>query len=135
MSWGKTWKKIKNVANKVARVGLATATFGTSEIGGHKSLGAQAEKTLSKVDDAVASLDPVEKKKAKQEKAAAAAEAERNAQEEAAAKYKASILGQRASRIEDALGSQTDFTGDEELDPRQLITRPDVSKKKKLIGF
>ena len=132
MGWGKITKKL---GKGIIRAGLAAVTGGTSEIGGSHGLGAKVSNEYGRVVDKITSLDPVEQKKEKQAKQAAALEAEQKAQAEAANRYKASILGQRAQRLEDALSSQTDFTGDEEEDPRELVTRPDVSKKKRLIGF
>lgn len=127
MSWTKKFKKFvgkavnkvtggNKLANKVIGLGLAPVTGGAS-------LNATNQATRMQVAHEA-------RKEAAQEAAQEAV-----AQKEASDKYKASILGQRASRIEDALSSQTDYTGDEDVDPRHLIDRVDVSKKKKLIGF
>ena len=127
MGWGKKFKKAvgktinkvtggNTIANKVLGYALAFPTGGAS-------LNTTSQATKMQVAHE-------ERKEAQ-----AAAAAEEAAQTEAANRYKASILGQRQQRIEDALSSQTDYTGDEEADPRDLITRPDVSKKKRLIGF
>ena len=123
MGWGKRFKKFVGKAvnkvtggnamlNTVVGLGLAPVTSGAS-------LNATNHATRMQV--------------AQETRKAAAQEAA--AQKDAADRYKASILGQRTQRLEDALSSQTDYTGDEEQDPRELITRPEVSKKKKLIGF
>lgn len=123
MGWGKRFKKFVGKAvnkvtggnamlNKVVGLGLAPVTDGAS-------LNATNHATRMQV--------------AQETRKAAAQEAA--AQKDASDRYKASILGQRSQRLEDALSSQTDYTGDEEQDPRDLITRPEVSKKKKLIGF
>lgn len=123
MGWGKKFKKFVGKAvnkvtggnamlNKVIGLGLAPVTGGAS---------------LNTTNQATRMQVAHETKKAVAQEAAA--------QKDASDRYKASILGQRSQRLEDALSSQTDFTGDEEQDPRDLITRPEVSKKKKLIGF
>ena len=102
--------------NKIIGVGLAPVTGGAS---------------LSVTNQATRMQEAHEARK----EAAQEAAQEAVAQKKAADNYKARILGQRASRIEDALSSQTDYTGDEDVDPRHLVERVDVSKKKKLIGF
>ena len=135
MGWGKFVKKLGKFNKNILRVAAAAVTAGGSEIGGRNSLASKVGKEYDRALNTAASLDPVEQKKVKQAERAQAAAAEQQAQKEAADRYKASILGQRSQRLEDALSSQTDFTGDEEQDPRELITRPEVSKKKKLIGF
>lgn len=123
MGWGKKFKKFVGKAvnkvtggnamlNKVVGLGLAPVTGGAS-------LNTANQATRMQVAHET-------RKEAAQEAAA---------QKDASDRYKASILGQRSQRLEDALSSQTDYTGDEEQDPRDLITRPEVSKKKKLIGF
>lgn len=129
MGWGigkafkKTFGKVVNkvtggnkLANKIIGLGLAPVTGGAS---------------LSVTNHATKMQEAHEARK----EAAQEAAQEAVAQKEAADRYKARILGQRASRIEDALSSQTDYTGDEDVDPRHLVERVDVSKKKKLIGF
>lgn len=127
MSWAKKFKKFVGKAvnkvtggnamlNKVVGIGLAPVTNGAS---------------LNVTNQATRMQVAHETRK----EAARAAAQEAAAQKDASDRYKASILGQRAQRLEDALSSQTDYTGDEEQDPRDLITRPEVSKKKKLIGF
>lgn len=127
MGLGKSFKKFagkavnkvtggNKLANKVLGLGLVPVTGGAF-------LGTSNQAT--KMQEAHEA-----RKEAAQEAAQEAVE-----QKEAADMYKARILGQRASRIEDALSSQTDYTGDEDVDPRHLVDRVDVSKKKKLIGF
>lgn len=131
MGWKKSLNKIKRLANRAARITAGVFTAGGTEALG---LGKKLESGLEDVES-VAGFETKKEEKAKKEAAAQARAAENAAQTEAANRYKASILGQRAQRLEDALSSQTDYTGDEEKDPRELITRPEVSKKKKLIGF
>nr|DAT31368.1 MAG TPA: hypothetical protein [Caudoviricetes sp.] len=131
MGWKKKLNKIKRLANRAVRITAGAFTAGGTEALG---LGKKIESGLEDVQS-VAGLETRKEEKAKKQAAAQAAAAEQQAQKDAADRYKASILGQRAQRLEDALSSQTDFTGDEEKDPRELITRPEVSKKKKLIGF
>ena len=127
MGFGKSFKKFvgkavnkvtggNKLANKVLGLGLAPVTGGAS---------------LSVTNKATRMQEAHEARK----EAAQEAAQEAVAQKEASDRYKASILGQRANRIEDALGSQTDYTGDEDIEPRHLVERVDVSKKKKLIGF
>ena len=127
MGFGKSFKKFvgkavnkvtggNKLANKIIGLGLAPVTGGAS---------------LSVTNHATRMQEAHEARK----EAAQEAAQEAVAQKEASDRYKASILGQRKSRIEDALGSQTDYTGDEDVDPRHLVDRVDVSKKKKLIGF
>lgn len=127
MGWGKRFKKFVGKAvnkvtggnamlNKVVGLGLAPVTGGAS---------------LNTTNQATRMQVAHETRK----EAAQAAAQEAAAQKDASDRYKASILGQRSQRLEDALSSQTDYTGDEEQDPRELTTRPEVSKKKKLIGF
>lgn len=143
MGWGKKFKKLtKKITSGVIRGGLAAVTGGMSELGGSHSLGKTASNIANKGTDIIGSgLEELTGEAAKErQKAKAAAAAQAQAEQEAADKaaadrYKASILGQRQQRLEDALSSQTDFTGDEEEDPRKLVDRTDVSKRKKLIGF
>lgn len=127
MGFGKSFKKFvgkavnkvtggNRLANKVIGLGLAPVTGGAS---------------LNVTNHATKMQEAHEARK----EAAQEAAQEAVAQKEASDRYKASILGQRARRIEDALGSQTDYTGDEDVDPRHLVDRVEVSKKKKLIGF
>lgn len=118
-TFGKVVNKVtggNKLANKILGLGLAPVTGGAS---------------LSVTNHATKMQEAHEARK----EAAQEAAQEAVAQKEAADRYKARILGQRASRIEDALSSQTDYTGDEDVDPRHLVDRVDVSKKKKLIGF
>ena len=118
-TFGKVVNKVTGgnaTLNKVIGLGLAPVTGGAS---------------LSVTNQATRMQEAHEARK----EAAQEAAQEAVAQKEAADNYKARILGQRASRIEDALSSQTDYTGDEDVDPRLLVDRVDVSKKKKLIGF
>lgn len=118
-TFGKVVNKVtggNKLANKILGLGLAPVTGGAS---------------LSVTNHATKMQEAHEARK----EAAQEAAQEAVAQKEAADRYKARILGQRASRIEDALSSQTDYTGDEDVDPRHLVERVDVSKKKKLIGF
>lgn len=113
MGWGKAWKKVKKVANRAVRIGLAAVTAGTSEIGGSHSIGSQTEKTLGEIDSAVAGLDPVErKKKAEAQKAAIAAQ-ETAAKNAADADYYNQIMKSRRQQIADNAGSQTNFTTEE----------------------
>lgn len=113
MGWGKAWKKIKKVANRVARIGLAGVTAGMSEIGGSHSIGSQAEKTLGKIDSAVAGLDPVERKKAERAQEIAIAAQETAAKNAADADYYNQIMKSRRQQIADNAGSQTNFTTEE----------------------
>lgn len=113
MGWGKAWKKIKKVANRVARIGLAGVTAGTSEIGGSHSIGSQAEKALGKIDSAVAGLDPVERKKAERAQEIAIAAQETAAKNAADADYYNQIMKSRRQQIADNAGSQTNFTTEE----------------------
>lgn len=113
MGWGKAWKKVKKVANRAVRIGLAGVTAGMSEIGGSHSIGSQTEKTLGEIDSAVAGLDPVErKKKAEAQKAAIAAQ-ETAAKNAADADYYNQIMKSRRQQIADNTGSQTNFTTEE----------------------
>lgn len=113
MGWGKAWKKVKKVANRAVRIGLAGVTAGMSEIGGSHSIGSQTEKTLGEIDSAVAGLDPVErKKKAEAQKAAIAAQ-ETAAKNAADADYYNQIMKSRRQQIADNAGSQTNFTTEE----------------------
>lgn len=113
MGWGKAWKKVKKVANRAVRIGLAGVTAGMSEIGGSHSIGSQTEKTLGEIDSAVAGLDPVErKKKAEAQKAAIAAQ-ETAAKNAADADYYNQIMKSRRQQISDNAGSQTNFTTEE----------------------
>lgn len=143
MGFGRAFKKItKKITSGVIRGGLAAVTGGMSELGGSHSLGKTVSNISNKGTDLVGSgLEELTGEAAKERQkaktaAAAQAQAEQAAADKAAAdRYKASILGQRQQRLEDALSSQTDFTGDEEEDPRKLVDRTDISKRKKLIGF
>lgn len=113
MGWGKAWKKVKKVANRAVRIGLAGVTAGMSEIGGSHSIGSQTEKTLGEIDSAVVGLDPVErKKKAEAQKAAIAAQ-ETAAKNAADADYYNQIMKSRRQQIADNTGSQTNFTTEE----------------------
>lgn len=113
MGWGKAWKKVKKVANRAVRIGLAGVTAGMSEIGGSHSIGSATEKTLGEIDSAVAGLDPVErKKKAEAQKAAIAAQ-ETAAKNAADADYYNQIMKSRRQQIADNAGSQTNFTTEE----------------------
>lgn len=110
MGWGKAWKKIKKVANRAVRIGLAGVTAGMSEIGGSHSIGSQTEKTLGEIDSAVAGLDPVErKKKAKAQEAAIAAQ-ETAAKNAADADYYNQVMNARRQQVADNAGSKTNFT-------------------------
>lgn len=49
--------------------------------------------------------------------------------------FERKILGQRAARIENAAQSRTDFTSEEDVDPRTAKVDRLLAKKRKLIGF
>ena len=49
--------------------------------------------------------------------------------------FERKILGQRSQRIENAAQSRTDFTSEEDVDPRYDKVERLLAKKRKLIGF
>lgn len=82
-------------------------------------------------------LNKKAKRAAEEEAAAKAAEefAEYQRKNSEAADYERKILGQRSSRIENAAQSRTDFTSEEDVDPRAARVDRLLAKKRKLIGF
>ena len=49
--------------------------------------------------------------------------------------FERKIIGQRSQRLENALQSKTDFTSEEDVDPRDSRVEKLLAKKRKLIGF
>ena len=66
---------------------------------------------------------------------AAEEEEERQKQQKEYADFERKILGQRSQRIENASQSRTDFTSEEDVDPRYERVDRLLAKKRKLIGF
>lgn len=82
-------------------------------------------------------LNKKAKKEAREEAEARAAEefAEYQRKNREATDYEKKILGQRLARIENAAQSRTDFTSEEDVDPRAVKADRLLAKKRKLIGF
>lgn len=108
-----------NSLNKVLGVALAPVTGGASLV-------ASKEATNQLI-----------KKAEKKEAGIRAAEeaAEEQARQKSYADFEKKILGQRSQRIENAAQSRTDFTSEEDVDPRYARVERLLAKKRKLIGF
>lgn len=61
--------------------------------------------------------------------------AEEQARQKEYSDFERKILGQRSARIENAAQSRTDFTSEEDVDPRAEKVDRLLAKKRKLIGF
>lgn len=119
---GKAVNKItggNDALNKVLGVALAPVTGGAS-----MAASKEASKQLVK---------QAEKKEAGIRAAEEAAEKQTLQKEYA--DFEKKILGQRSQRIENAAQSRTDFTSEEDVDPRVAKVDRLLAKKRKLIGF
>lgn len=119
---GKAVNKItggNDALNKVVGIALAPVTGGASMVASK-----EASKQLVK---------QAEKKEAGIRAAEEAAEKQTLQKEYA--DFEKKILGQRSQRIENAAQSRTDFTSEEDLDPRTAKVDRLLAKKRKLIGF
>lgn len=105
--------------NKILGVALAPVTGGASLVASK-----EASKQLVK---------QAEKKEAGIRAAEEAAE--QQARQKEYADFEKKILGQRSQRIENAAQSRTDFTSEEDVDPRYARVERLLAKKRKLIGF
>lgn len=119
---GKTVSKVtggNDSLNKVLGIALAPVTGGASLV---------ASKEASK---------QLVKKAEKKEAGIRAAEeaAEKQTLQKEYADFEKKILGQRSQRIENAAQSRTDFTSEEDVDPRSARVDRLLAKKRKLIGF
>lgn len=130
MGWGKKFKKAvgkvvnkvtggNDALNKVVGIALAPVTGGASMV---------ATKEAS---------DQVAKQAEKKEAGIRAAEeaAEKQTLQKEYADFEKKILGQRSQRIENASQSKTDFTSEEDVNPRVAKVDRPLAKKRKLIGF
>lgn len=119
---GKAVNKItggNDALNKVVGIALAPVTGGASMVASK-----EASKQLVK---------QAEKKEAGIRAAEEAAEKQTLQKEYA--DFEKKILGQRSQRIENASQSRTDFTSEEDVDPRVAKVDRLLAKKRKLIGF
>lgn len=144
MGWGKKFKKLTRSISKLGRIAAATATFGATEIGGHNSIGAKYQKEASRIGTQVGDLDPVEQKKEAQKAEAVQTQMQNEANQRAAdnanKEFIASVNRQRESSL---LGkSKTDYTGDlsddyenAEETTNKLLSKPLVTKRRKLLGM
>lgn len=130
MGWGKSLKKAvgkavntvtggNDVLNKVVGVALAPVTSGGSMIAS-KSASNQLVKQAEKKEAGIR---------------AAEAAAEEQVRQKEYSDFERKILGQRSQRIENAAQSKTDFTSEEDFDPRAEKVDRLLAKKRKLIGF
>lgn len=105
--------------NKVLGVALAPVTGGASIVASNaatKQLIKQAEKKEAGIR-------------------AAEEAAEKQTLQKEYADFEKKILGQRSQRIENTAQSRTDFTSEEDVDPRYEKVERLLAKKRKLIGF
>lgn len=119
---GKAVNKItggNDALNKVVGIALAPVTGGAS------------------IAASNAATNQLIKQAEKKEAGIRAAEeaAEKQALQKEYADFEKKILGQRSQRIENAAQSRTDFTSEEDVDPRYEKVERLLAKKRKLIGF
>ena len=134
MGWGKALKKIARTANKAVRGTAALFTAGASEYTG---LGKKLEEGMEGVES-FAGYKSKEEERA--EKLAKQQAAEENAANKANKEFIASVNRQREASL---LGkTKTDYTGDlsdnyedAEETTNKLLSRPLVTKRRKLLGM
>ena len=119
---GKAVNKItggNDALNKIVGVALAPVTGGGSMVASN------------------AATNQLIKQAEKKEAGIRAAEeaAEKQTLQKEYAEFEKKILGQRSQRIENAAQSRTDFTSEEDIDPRTAKVDRLLAKKRKLIGF
>ena len=130
MGWGKKIKKAagkvvnavtggNDMLNKVVGVALAPVTGGGSMVAS-KSASNQLVQQAEKKEAGIR---------------AAEAAAEEQVRQKEYSDFERKILGQRSQRIENAAQSKTDFTSEEDIDPRAEKVDRLLAKKRKLIGF
>lgn len=108
-----------DMLNKVVGVALAPVTGGASMVAS-KSASNQLVQQAEKKEAGIR---------------AAEAAAEEQVRQKEYSDFERKILGQRSQRIENAAQSKTDFTSEEDVDPRAEKVDRLLAKKRKLIGF
>lgn len=130
MGFGKSLKKAVGKAvntvtggndtlNKVLGVALAPVTGGGSMVAS-KSATNQLVQQAEKKEAGIRAAEEA---------------AEEQARQKEYSDFERKILGQRSARIENAAQSRTDFTSEEDVDPRAEKVDRLLAKKRKLIGF
>lgn len=105
--------------NKVLGVALAPSTGGGSMVAS-KSATNQLVQQAEKKEAGIRAAEEA---------------AEEQARQKEYSDFERKILGQRSARIENAAQSRTDFTSEEDVDPRAEKVDRLLAKKRKLIGF
>ena len=105
--------------NKVLGIALAPVTGGASLVASNAATNQLIKQAEKKEAGIRAAEEAAEKQKLQKEYA----------------DFEKKILGQRSQRIENAAQSRTDFTSEEDVDPRFARVDRLLAKKRKLIGF
>ena len=143
MGFGRKLKKLTRKISKLGRIAAATATFGATEIGGKKSIGAKYQREASRIGAQVGGLDPSEQKKKARIAAMTQAQMENEAKQKAADEENRGFIAQVNQQRQSLLDrTKTDYTGDLTSEyendigtSTKLLDRPLLTKRRKLLGI